>query len=355
VLVAWQGVAIARKIPGPGNLLGHLGLWGMEQRAMDLIAPVVVVALAVVGLRLLERTSLDALARRSGLVAQLRFAVTMQDLRTVVLLRRQLSQENTRSRPWVRLSRRGRAGVSWRRGWHSLLRFPLSRIARMVVLSAGAGAAAMVAYEGTTVLFLVSGLLLFLLGMDVLEPLSQEIDQPDRLASFPRERGSVLLGHTFAPALAIVPFAGVAVVAAVIVQAGKAVAGTAAVLALPAVWLGTAGAAVSIVRDAPDLAGAAAEQTMMPPEVSGLTTVVKTLVPLIVSCAGSAGVLLVRVAHEHGQSTTPVAIRVALGQIIITALVGLWVRKRDVWRAKFRGLMEEGREERNKQLRARSS
>ena len=52
---------------------------------------------------MLQQTSLDALARRSSLVAQLRFAVTMQDLRTVILLRRQLNQEQTRGSPWVKV------------------------------------------------------------------------------------------------------------------------------------------------------------------------------------------------------------------------------------------------------------
>ena len=52
----------------------------------------------IVGVCMLQQTSLDALARRSSLVAQLRFAVTMQDLRTVILLRRQLNQEQTRGR-----------------------------------------------------------------------------------------------------------------------------------------------------------------------------------------------------------------------------------------------------------------
>ena len=51
----------------------------------------------------LAMDALEALARRSALVAQLRFAVTMQDLRTVVLLRRQLNQEQARRHPWLRL------------------------------------------------------------------------------------------------------------------------------------------------------------------------------------------------------------------------------------------------------------
>ena len=45
----------------------------------------------------------EPLVRRGDLVSQLHFAVTMQDLRTVVLLRRQLRGEQPRTRPWFGL------------------------------------------------------------------------------------------------------------------------------------------------------------------------------------------------------------------------------------------------------------
>src|SRR6185369_4534669 len=161
VLLAWQIVAVFRHIPAPGTPAGHLAMWGWHQDVAGWLAVAGAVALVVLGIALLRRTSLDALARRSGLVAQLRFAVTMQDLRTVILLRRQLSQENTRNRPWLKL-RHGRGRfIIWRRGWHSLMRFPVSRVLRMVLLAVGAGACQLAAYNGTTALFLVSGLLLF--------------------------------------------------------------------------------------------------------------------------------------------------------------------------------------------------
>ena len=55
--------------------------------------------------------SIEAARRRAGLVAQLRFAVTLQDMRTVVLLRRQLAQEKPRNRPWIR-TRPGRPAAA---------------------------------------------------------------------------------------------------------------------------------------------------------------------------------------------------------------------------------------------------
>ena len=344
LLLAWQAAALVKHAPGPGNTIGSLALWGMRQRAVDVLGPVVGVALVVVGLLMLRRTSLDALARRSGLVAQLRFAVTMQDLRTVVLLRRQLSQENTRSRPWIRLRRAGGSAVTWRRGWHSLFRFPMSRVLRMIMLAIGAGACQVAAYNGTTAMFLVSGLLLFLLGMEALEPLSQEIDQPDRMSSLPQKRGDLLVRHLIVPAIALIPFAAIGVATAVVLSKDSGALAVAAILSLPTVWMGAAGAAVSIVKDAPDLSSARVEQTMLPPEMSGMTTIIRTLLPLIVSVIGSVGIVIVRASHNAGQSTVQSAVRVTVGGLLLTALTALWVQRRDQWRESFKNMMAEGRE-----------
>lgn len=351
--IAWQGAAITQHIVGPGNLNGSLALWGMRQRGIDLIAVALAVALLAIGLLLLRRTSLDALARRSGLVAQLHFAVTMQDLRTVMLLRRQLSQENTRSKPWVRLRRAGTSGVVWRRGWHSLLRFPVSRLLRMSMMAIGAAVCQVAAFDGTTALFLVSGGLLFLLGMEALEPLSQEIDQPDRMSALPHERGALLLRHTAAPLLALLPFAALAV-GTVAVLKGAGGAAIAGVLALPTIWAGAAGAAVSIVKDAPDMTTSAVEQTMMPPEMSGMTTIVRMLLPLVVSIIGSVGVLAVRAAHRTGKPELATAIRMAVAQLMLCAFIGWWVRRRDAWKIKFNAFMAEGKQASAQQRAARS-
>lgn len=353
--VAWQATAIAADIPGPGNLDGSLGLWGWRQRGIDVIPLILTATLVTVGVLLVARTSLEALARRSSLVAQLRFAVTMQDLRTVMLLRRQLSQENTRQRPWIRLRRGGGSAVIWRRGWHSLLRFPVSRLLRMVLLAIGAAASQVAAFKGTTAMFLVSGLLLFLLGMETMEPLSQEIDQPDRLAALPHDRGSILVRHTIVPVIVLIPFAliGLATVVALERSAGALAVG--AVMALPTVWLGAAGAAVSIVKDAPDLTSAAVEQTMLPPEMSGLTTIVRGLIPLVVSVIGAVGVVLVRSAHEQGNSEIGAAVRIGVFQLLLSAFVGVWVRRRDEWKRKFKNMMAEGREQTAQQRASRQS
>ena len=63
----------------------------------------VVAATVWAGLRSVGGLSLEAARRRAGLAAELRFAATVQDVRTVVLLRRQLSSERPRRHPWWRL------------------------------------------------------------------------------------------------------------------------------------------------------------------------------------------------------------------------------------------------------------
>jgi hypothetical protein len=144
-----------------------------------------------IGLALLGRQSLEALSRRSALVTQLRFAVTLQDLRTVTLLRRQLSQERSRNRPLIIIKRknsRGRFSAEWIRGWQGLLRFPLSRIARIGTLAIIAGLCQVAMYNGTTPAAIGSGLALFILGLEVCEPFAQEIDHKpveQRLHSHP--------------------------------------------------------------------------------------------------------------------------------------------------------------------------
>jgi len=102
----WTGDATGIERVAPGNLAGRIAFWGISQRPIDIIAIVVTLAMVAAALALGGRLRLEPLARRGELVSQLRFAATVQDLRTVVLLRRQLRAEALRDRPWG--SRRGR-------------------------------------------------------------------------------------------------------------------------------------------------------------------------------------------------------------------------------------------------------
>ncbi|MEO5902170.1 MAG: hypothetical protein ABIR68_18845 [Ilumatobacteraceae bacterium] len=361
-LLVWQAFAVAgTHAPAPGNLVGSLALWGWRQRSIDALALLVIVALVVVGFAMLRRTSLDALARRSGLVAQLRFAVTMQDLRTVILLRRQLNQEQARNRPWLRLPTRHRKHAVWRRGWHSLLRLPATRILRMTVIAAAAGASQALVLRGTSPALLVTAGLLFLLGLEAMEPLSQEVDQPDRADSLPIERGSLMVRHLAAPAVALVPFALIGAVGGVFVTVANShgrftwtgAAAVAAILCIPTALGGAAGAVVSIVRDAPDPLANSGQQAFLPPEMAGVTTLLRVLIPLVVSTIATLNILLVRSAVQRGDSAIGAAIRGAIASSLLAAAVAWWVRKRDDIRRSIKAFTSQGRDYTTQQRSAR--
>ena len=196
----------------------------------------------------------------------------------------------------------------WRRGWHSLLRFPVSRLLRMALLAVGAAACQVAAVRGTTALFLLGGGLLVPArhGGAGAAVAGDRPARPDGVAAARPRR------PPRPPLIVPMPWRSSrsrrsASARGVLLDGSSGAVAVAAILALPTVWLGAAGAAVSIVKDAPDLTSATVEQTMLPPEMSGLTTILRTLLPLIVSVIGSVGVLIVRGAHSVGKPEVPAA------------------------------------------------
>jgi hypothetical protein len=335
-----QAASVAGAFPGPGDSIGSFALWGMRQEPVDLVGVAVVVALTVAAVLLAGRLRVEPLVRRGDLVSQLRFAVTMQDLRTVVLLRRQLRGEQPRAVPWVRLGRRtsGHAARAvWRRDWRGLVRYPLSRIARMAGLSVVAGVAAVATFRGTTPAIVGVGLALYLFGLDAVEPLSQEIDHPDHTDGVPIERGWMLAHHVAAPALAVVPFAVLGAVTVGLLQSGAW--GAALALCVPLCWVGTCGAIISIVRDAPDpLKPTTASAAAVPPEFAGFTSTLRLVYPLAISVLAGVPILVLREQPDAGT----VVRMIILAALVIVATV-VWVRRRDEWRVRIREFMEAGR------------
>jgi len=346
-ILTLQAIAIATNVPGPADRFGDLGLWGWRQHPADLVAASLALAAVITGLALLRRISLEALSRRAALVAQLRFAVTMQDLRTVILLRRQLNQETARRRPWLRLrpaSSTSLTSTVWRRGWHGLLRFPAPRLVRLAAIAAAIGVLQAATIRGTTPAMLGSGLLGFILGLEVMEPLSQEVDQPDSNDSYPVDRGELMARHLIAPLVALIPLSVVSAVAAILTLGGnsKAIA-PAAILALPTLLGGVSGGIISIVRDAKDTSSSSSQQAFIPPEMAGFTTLIRLLWPLLISAIGTCTVLLPRAALTRGDSVVAASIRGGVGSLLVISATCYWVKVRDRLREKIRGFMDEGR------------
>ena len=125
VLAGWQ-IAVTfndSHIFGPFDTIGSLSMWWLRHSYIDIVGVVAILVLSAFAIALAGRLSLEALSRRSSLVSQMKFAVTLQDIRTVVLLRRQLSQEHMRVKPWIKIPRLLRKDVVIGRGFRSMAHF----------------------------------------------------------------------------------------------------------------------------------------------------------------------------------------------------------------------------------------
>jgi hypothetical protein len=370
LVVTWGVVGVAVEVWSPMRWWGELAMWPLDQAVPGSFsiaeagaALAATIAVGVAGMAVVGGVRLEDAERRTALVGQLRFAVTLQDLRTVLVLRRQLAQDRPRVRPWIRVAN-GRLPI-WRRAWRGLLRFPLPRIGRLMLLGAIAGVAAQQAVGGTTPLLLATSVALFLAGLDVLEPLAQEVDQPDRTEAYPQDRGEIMVRLLPASLVAMALVALIGAVAAVVSHvltgtgaAGDAVSGpvvaVAAMGAVAAGFGGAMGAAVSVVSGAPDSV-ASATDSMVPPEVAGMRVAFKAVWPLLVATFGVVPLLVTQRSMRGAGLVAENTASAALPVVVVLVLVVLWVRSRDRLKGWFKGALEEGQQASQDRLRERSA
>lgn len=344
VLAGWQ-IAVTfndSHIAGPFDTIGSLSMWWLRHSYIDIVGVVAILVLAAFAIALAGRLSLEALSRRSSLVSQMKFAVTLQDIRTVVLLRRQLSQEHMRVKPWIKIPRLLRKDVVIGRGFRSMAHFPLRRVIRMKLLTMAGAATLVAAWRGTTPAIVVAGLLFFIVGLDAVEPLSQEVDQPDRTDALPVDRGLLMVKHLLVPALFMLPFLLAGVVVAYIAEPQANTFIYAFLIGIPALLGGVAGAAINAVSGAPDPAGGANQGLALPPEVAGMTTMVRAVWPTAISTISCTPVLAMRHGFENGVDMLGNTLRAAGGVVILLILVGGWVRQRDAIHIWFRNIQKAG-------------
>lgn len=327
-LLGWSVADLAFDVStSPLTYLGRLGLWPLERDPWALLALVPVAALVVAGLRMVGGMSLEAAERRGRLVSHLRFAATLQDLRTVMLLRRQLSAEVPRSQPWVRLRPATTLGrtVTWRRDWRGILRWPASRFLRLAGLGAVAGGAMAGTWSGTTPLVVVAGGALFVAALDAIEGLAQEVDHPDRQDSFPVPDGALHLRHLVAPTVVLAGVGLIGLVAAAAVSRDPSLVGQIGLpLLLPAAAAATGAAAVSTLRRPPDPA-----RLMM--DSTGFGLLFHHALPPLIATVGPAASLLARAELNDSPGALPLAMAVsaAINVVFVAALVLGWVRHRE--------------------------
>ena len=309
----------------PVTQVGRIAIAPLVWSPLAFLGAALALATAAVGLGLIGGSSIEAAQRRAGLVGQLRFAATMQDVRTAMVLHRQLSQEQSRLRPWwrVRSSLPGRP--CWYRDWQGVARWPGVRFVRSAVLGVVTGLALAAIWEGATALVLVAGVALYFVGLDGAEGLGQETDHLDRPRGYPRPWGDVLLAHL------VVPACWCAVVLLISAGVAFAVTGSSDLLTVFAVVLIPAAAAAAIA------AGAALALGTPSPEIGlgfgGLNELGPLLLlarqvfpPVVVSVA------LVPFALTAGRDETPLNNAVGFLPVVVVVVAGIgwWLRNREV-------------------------
>lgn len=326
-LVGWSLLdVLAGTITSPASMLGALAFWPLVVRPIAVLGVLIALAIPVVGLLGIGGTSIEAAERRSGLVGALRFAATLQDLRTVIVLHRQLAQERSRPDPWFRLPLGKPLGhACWRRDWQGVLRWPISRVGRVAALGAVAGLCAYGTWRGTTPLVIVAGLALFVAGLDAVEPLAQEIDHPDRPQGVPVELGAMYLRHLAVP-VAVMAFAGIiGLVAAAILDPAPGVLLVGAITVVPVAFATASAAAFAVVLGAPKLGSGL---TLTFPEGATVGLILRQVFPPFLAALAVAPVIAAREAvHEHSD---PIAIAAlaAVPALVIAGCILAYLRTR---------------------------
>ena len=311
----------------PTTFVGKIITWPLTFDARSFGGILLAIVMPLIGAFIIGGLSIEMARRRTALVGQLRFAVTQQDLRSVLLLRRQLASERPRNRPWFRRIPRliGRRLPTVARDLQSVARWPIFRIVRVLVLGIVIGLALRGLWGGTTPLIVVAGLAAYVAGLDCTEPLAQEIDHPTLTASMPWPEGVVMLRHLVEPVIVMAGIGVVALATAYVVDPDVQVLKIGAITLVTGALGAVAGAAVSVVSGAFIDTGTDA---MLPPEVAGPRLIIRTGWPPLVAIIGLTPVLGAQRAVRTGGDPVGIALTIAIPVVILVVIVFAWVRFR---------------------------
>ena len=328
VLLAWSAVDVAGlEIPAsPGRAVGWIALAPLDLHPVSVVPVALAAVLLAVGMAGVGGVSVEAAEQRTALVGQIRFAATLQDVRTVLVLRRQLAADRPRDRPWVRLGRVRLLKPISLRAWHGILRFPASRLVRLLLLAGAAGAALRGTWSGTAPLVVVAGLAGWLVGLDLVEPLAQEVDHPSRRELYRHPEGAIYVSLLL-PSFVVAGLLGlVAGGVAVLPGAGQVPVGPGLVSGVSVALAGIAGAVCNVVSGQPSHKS---DLALMAPEVAGMGMVLKSALPLLVAVAGALPLLVVEANDNAGRDLLQGATTAWAVVLAVVGLVLAWVHQRE--------------------------
>ena len=325
VIVVWAAVdVVTGHATSPSAQIGRVALLPLTWSTAALVGMVLPLVLATVGLARVGHTSLEQLRERARLVGELRFAATLQDMRSVIVLHRELAQELPRTTPWWR-SHANRGSPAWQRDWRGLARWPLSRVARAVAFAVVVALAGVGLWHGVDALVLLAGIALFLLGVDAVEGLAQETDHPERPEQYPVLWGDLVLSHLLAPAVVLFAFAVAAALAIGAITGSLDALALAAITIVPATLAGVAGAGLSVVMGAPP-------PTLYLdfgfPELTTLWLVLRQVLGPLLVIAAFVPLAVGDNAWADGRAAAGTTLTFAFVPLVLAVAAALWMRAR---------------------------
>lgn len=300
----------------PPSWLGLVAVWPLAPSPLAALAIPAAVLVVAAGLAAVAGTSVEALDRRSGLVAELRFAAATRDVRSVTRAGHRLAEEVPRRRPWLRLPA-WLPGAVWRRHTQSLLRWPPGRVLRLAAMALAIAAALALAWAGASYFLVLAGLVAYAVGLEVLEPWSEETDRPDLTATLPRGRGALLLNHLPVAVAAASLIGLVALAAIAALRPPGADLAVAAVLLVPAAIAAVCAAAVRS-RPGAGFRGGGDDQLGM--GTGAFLTIFQLAGPPTIAILGLVPVLVARDAAVAGRDPVSVAVT---GGVVVALLAPL--------------------------------
>lgn len=325
-LVAWSVVdVVTEHATSPTAQLGRVALLPLTSSALAVLGPVFALAVTGIGLAVVGGVSLEQLRRRAYLVGEIRFAATLQDVRSVIVMHRELAQDLPRSRPWWRVRNRRRGGPAWTRDWRGIARWPLTRFVRVTVLAAVAGITAAAAWSGSGAFVIVAGIAAFVMGIEAVEGLAQETDHPTLPERYPVPWNELVFAHLAAPAAFLAIFGILTAAVTWLVAGTTAVLPVAAVELVPVALAGATGAALSVMVGAPP-------PTLFLdvgfPEFTTLWLILRQVIGPIVAISGFVPMLFATNAHDHGRAVAGAAVVGVLVPAFLVITAGTWFRSR---------------------------
>ncbi len=327
IVVLWSAAdVVTGHATSPTAQLGRVALLPLTSSALAIAGVLVPLALAGIGLARVGHTSLEQLRDRARLVGELRDAATLQDMRSVIVLHRELAQELPRATPWWH-ARGAHGGPAWQRDWRGLARWPVSRVSRALAFAVVVALAGVGLWHGVDALVLLAGIALFLLGVDAVEGLAQETDHPERPEQYPVVWGDLVLSHLFAPAVVLFVCAVAVALAVGAITGSLDALAVAAITVVPATLAGVTGAALSVVMGAPpptlylDLGF---------PELTNLWLVLRQVLGPLLVIASFVPLAAGANAWSDGKSAPGTTLAFACIPLVLAVAAALWMRSRTV-------------------------